>query len=151
MVRMRPNVRRAEAADLDGVLALYRELRPNDPILPDAEAKTAFDRLLQRDDVAIIVCQGERLLTATCMLAVVPNLASGTRPFGIIEHVVTLPQFRRCGYAKAVLEQALELAWSKGCYKVVLLSGAERKGAHKLYESVGFRGDIEVGFVAKPA
>jgi GNAT superfamily N-acetyltransferase len=148
---MRPNVRRAEAADLDGVLALYRELRPNDPILPDAEAKTAFDRLLQRDDVAIIVCQGERLLTATCMLAVVPNLASGTRPFGIIEHVVTLPQFRRCGYAKAVLEQALELAWSKGCYKVVLLSGAERKGAHKLYESVGFRGDIEVGFVAKPA
>jgi len=32
----------------------------------------------------------------------------------------------------------------------MLLSGAQRKEAHKLYESVGFDGDVERGFVAKP-
>jgi hypothetical protein len=32
----------------------------------------------------------------------------------------------------------------------MLLSGAERAAAHRLYESVGFRADVERGFVAKP-
>ncbi len=49
-----------------------------------------------------------------------------------------------------VLEYALNAAWSKGCYKVLLLSGAQRTQAHRLYESVGFLGDVERGFVAKP-
>ena len=90
------------------------------------------------------------VVTATCMLAIVPNLASGARPFGVVEHVVTLPQFRRQGLARLVLQFALDLAWSKNCYKVILLSGAQRTEAHRLYESVGFQGDIERGFVAKP-
>jgi hypothetical protein len=41
------------------------------------------------------------------------------------------------------------MAWSKGCYKVMLLSGSQRVEAHKLYESVGFVGGIERGFVAR--
>ena len=87
---------------------------------------------------------------STCMLAVVPNLASGGSPFGVIEHVVTLPQYRRRGLGRTVLQFALNRAWAQGCYKVILLSGAQRADAHKLYESVGFRGDVERGFVAKP-
>jgi GNAT superfamily N-acetyltransferase len=83
------------------------------------------------------------------MLAIVPNLASGARPFGIIEHVVTLQEFRRRGHARRVLEHALKLAWSRHCYKVVLLSGADRTEAHRLYESAGFNGGVERGFVAK--
>jgi len=58
---------------------------------------------------------------------------------------------RRRGLARAVLEFALKLAWSRGCYKVILLSGVQRSEAHKLYESIGFRGDVERGFVAKPS
>jgi hypothetical protein len=33
----------------------------------------------------------------------------------------------------------------------MLLSGVQREEAHALYESLGFRGDIERGFVIKPA
>jgi GNAT superfamily N-acetyltransferase len=85
------------------------------------------------------------------MLASVPNLASSARPFAVIEHVVTLAAHRRRGYARLVLEYALAKAWSRGCCKVMLLSGSQRTEAHKLYESVGFLGDVERGFVAKPA
>jgi GNAT superfamily N-acetyltransferase len=85
------------------------------------------------------------------MLAIIPNLANGARPFGIIEHVVTLSSERRRGYARLVLEHALDLAWARSCYKVLLLSGAKRTEAHELYESVGFAGDVARGFVAKPA
>lgn len=35
------------------------------------------------------------------------------------------------------------------CHKVVLLSGAQRIDAHRLYEKVGFNGCAERGFVIK--
>jgi ADP-ribose pyrophosphatase YjhB (NUDIX family) len=83
-------VRKAEERDLASVLALYRELRPHDPVLAPGVAREAFATLLARRDVHLVVCEAEGTLAATCMLAIIPNLASGARPFGVIEHVVTL-------------------------------------------------------------
>jgi GNAT superfamily N-acetyltransferase len=147
---MRPFVRLAEPGDLVGILALYRELRPNDPELSRAEGNSAITRILSDGNIHLVVCEHAGGLASTCMLAMIQNLASGARPFGVIEHVVTLSEFRRQSLARLVLQFALDLAWSKNCYKVVLLSGAQRSEAHQLYESVGFRGDVERGFVAKP-
>ena len=72
-------------------LTLYRELRPRDPELP--EAKALLRKLLSNPDLALVVCECDDTLAATCMLAIVPNLASGGRPFGVLEHVVTLNDF----------------------------------------------------------
>jgi GNAT superfamily N-acetyltransferase len=143
-------LRLARREDLAGVLALYRELRPDDPQLSTLEAKVALQAILEDATLNLIVCEHDQVLVATCMLAIIRNLASGARPFAVLEHVVTLAAFRRQGFARMLLRYALELAWSQHCCKVVLLSGAERAEAHALYESVGFRGDIERGFVAKP-
>jgi GNAT superfamily N-acetyltransferase len=148
---MMPRARAAIADDLEGVLALYRELRPHDPPLSSEAARNAFANLIAREDVHLLVCDVRGALTATCMLAIIPNLANDARPFGVIEHVVTLSTEWRRGYARLVLEQALDLAWARSCYKVMLLSGAKRTEAHELYESVGFLGDVERGFVARPA
>jgi GNAT superfamily N-acetyltransferase len=143
-------VRAAGLDDLPRMLALYRELRPHDPVLAPDVARNAWARIVSREDIEVVVCEVDAILAATCMLATIPNLASGARPFGIIEHVITLASHRRRGFGRRVLEHALASAWSRGCYKVVLLSGAQRDDAHKLYESVGFVGDVERGFVAKP-
>ena len=143
-------VRLAGPGDLAGVLALYRELRPNDAVLTEKAASAALAHVLQDKSLNLVLCEHDNILVATCMLAVIQNLASGAQPFGVVEHVVTLARFRRQGFARLVLRYALELAWVQRCYKVVLLSGAERTEAHQLYESVGFRGDLERGFVAKP-
>ena len=148
---MQTLVRLAEPRDLPGILVLYRELRPNDPELLPTEASALLSRILSNADTALVVCECERSLASTCMLAIVPNLASGGRPFGVLEHVVTFSPFRRRGLARAVLAFALKLAWSRNCCKVILLSGVQRSEAHALYESVGFRGDAERGFVAKPS
>ncbi len=142
--------RKAETKDLDGILALYRELRPHDPELARTAAEDIFANLLNQTFVHVLVCEAEGALVATCTLAVIPNLANGARSYGVIEHVVTLSAHRGKGYARTVLDHALALAWSLGCYKVMLLSGVQRLEAHKLYESVGFNGDVERGFVAKP-
>lgn len=148
---MAATVREARAGDLAGILALYRELRPLDPVLPEATAQAKLAELIARPDVHLFVCDAGGTLTATCMLAIIPNLATGARPFGLIEHVVTLAARRRNGYARQVMRHALEHAWSRDCYKVMLLSGEQRPEAHRFYEALGFRGDVERGFVVKPA
>src|SRR5439155_18447665 len=81
----------------------------------------------------------------------VRNIAEVGGAVGISGHVVTARIHRRRGVARSVLAYALRVAWSRNCYKVILLSGAERTEAHRVYESVGFRGGVESGFVAKPA
>jgi GNAT superfamily N-acetyltransferase len=143
-------IRLACHEDLASVQRLYKELRPHDPELSAEEAEATWRTLLDQPNVRLIVADYDGELVATCMLAFIPNFASGGRPIGFIEHVITLAEFRGQGFARAVLEYALGLAWSKNCCKVVLLSGAQRVEAHRLYESLGFRGDIERGFVVKP-
>lgn len=143
------NVRLSRPEDLTGILNLYRELRPHDPELDSEKASSLFANILSNPSTHIIVAETDGEIASTCMLAVVPNLANGGQPFGIIEHVVTAQRYRRRGLSRAVLTHALQLAWQLKCCKVVLLSGAQRNEAHRLYESVGFRGDVERGFVAK--
>jgi GNAT superfamily N-acetyltransferase len=144
-------VRFAAARDLQGVRALYKELRPHDPELASEQAEARWRELLAQSHIRVVVAESEGKLASTCMIALVTNLASGGRPFGVIEHVVTLPQFRGRGLARATLQRALDYAWSQSCCKVMLLSGMQREEAHALYESMGFSGDIERGFVIKPA
>lgn len=76
-------------------------------------------------NLAVVVADTQGILVSTCILAIIPNLASGARPFGVIEHVVTLESFRGQGMASAVLKHALHLAWSRDCYKVMLLSATQ--------------------------
>jgi GNAT superfamily N-acetyltransferase len=143
-------IRLARFADLTSVQRLYKELRPHDPELSPDEAARLWGEVLDQPQVRLIVAEHDGRLASTCMLAFVPNFANGGRAIGFIEHVVTLAEFRGRGLARAVLQHALDLAWSQDCCKVVLLSGAQRAEAHRLYESLGFRGDIERGFVIKP-
>lgn len=143
-------VRPSSARDLPSLLALYRELRPQDPVLAPDEAAAAFDAIASNAAVHLLVCEHGEALVATCQLAIVPNLASGARPFALVKHVVTAAAHRRRGHAERVLLHALETAWAAGCCKVMLLCGVQRQDAHRLYESVGFVGGVEAGFVARP-
>lgn len=56
---------------------------------------------------------------------------------------MTAEPYRGHGVALAMIEYALQLARRKGCYKVMLLSGQQRTGAHQLYLKAGFDGDRE--------
>jgi GNAT superfamily N-acetyltransferase len=83
-------------------------------------------------------------------LIVIPNLTRGARPYGLIENVVTHPEYRKQGIGSNLLRYALRLAWEKQCYKVMLLTGRKQEETLRFYESVGFQRGIKTGFVAKP-
>ncbi|MGY3859311.1 N-acetyltransferase family protein [Aeromonas intestinalis] len=142
-------IRACEARDLAGLLALYQELRPRDPVLDEQAAREGLTALLGQPHVRIMVALVDGELAASCQLGIIPTLTNGGRPFGIIEHVITGAAFRRQGLSHRLLERTLALAWELDCYKVMLLSGEGREAAHRLYEGLGFKAGIERGFVIK--
>lgn len=144
-------IRVATINDLEGVLNLYKELRPSDPDLDVSFAQDKWAEIINDPQTQIVVAEINGELASTCALGINKSIANGARPFAIIEHVITSSKFRRQGLSGSVLEFAISLAWKNNCCKVMLLSGAQLKGAHSVYESVGFKSGIETGFVIKPS
>jgi GNAT superfamily N-acetyltransferase len=140
-------IRQATEDDLDRLLALYTYLNPGDALLPArAQIVALWKEIVTNPLLTYFVAEQGGRLISSCNLTIVPNLTRGARPFGVIENVITHPEFRRQGLAKLVIERAVDAARQAGCYKVMLLSGTKRAEAHALYEKVGFRKDTKVGF-----
>jgi GNAT superfamily N-acetyltransferase len=53
----------------------------------------------------------EDAIIASCTLVVIPNLARGGQPYGLIENVVTHAAYRGRGFGKRLLRAAVEAAW----------------------------------------
>ena len=134
-----PDIRPAKSADLPGILALYRQLNPGDPVLDLAAAETVWAALLSSGLTTPFVADMAGLLVSSCTLAIVPNLSRGARPYGVIENVVTDADHRRTGLGRAVLHAALDKAWNANCYKVLLATGSRREATLSFYEGAGFQ------------
>lgn len=143
--------RAARPADLHALLGLYRELRPNDPQMPLEAAQSLWQRILAEPRSRVFVAEHAGALASTCMLAYAESLAHAGKPFAVMEHVVTAEALRGRGIGRALVAHALAYAWTQNCYKVMLLSGAQRSEAHRVYLALGFDGDAERGFVVKPS
>ena len=140
------NIRPATSDDLPGVLALYRQLNPDDPVLDLTVAEPVWATLLSSGLTTPFVVEIEGLLVASCTLAIVPNLSRGARPYGVIENVVTSSDHRRTGLGRAVLQAALDKAWEADCYKVLLATGSRRESTLRFYEGAGFQRDAKTYF-----
>jgi GNAT superfamily N-acetyltransferase len=149
----------AGEADLPDLLSLYCHLHPGDPVLDADDAALAehWHAILADPALHYVVAReasgaGSSVgaaVVATCALALVPNLTRGARPYGLIENVVTRPDWRGRGVGTAVIQRALEVAWAADCYKVMLLSGRKDEGTLRFYEGAGFTRGEKTGFVAR--
>ena len=131
-------VRQAREDDLDGVLALYRHLHPDEPLPDRPAAERAWSAILVGGTTKQIVVDRAGILISCCTLAIVPNLSRNARPYAVIENVVTLPDYRQQGYGTQGLKAAVDLAWQSDCYKVLLATGSRRETTLRFYENAGF-------------
>ena len=143
-------IREVAEAELSQLLHLYTHLNPNDPALPLSEAAKIWKSMVQDSNQCIYGAYLEGELVATCELIVIANLTRGGRPYALIENVVTHSECRRRGYATAVLRHALEAAWERSCYKVMLMTGSKNEATLRFYENAGFQRGDKTGFVARP-
>jgi GNAT superfamily N-acetyltransferase len=138
-------------ADLSGILELNRHLNPDDQPLPDrATVEAVWAEIVASKATTCLGGFVANVLASTATVTIIPNLTRGCRPYALVENVVTHSAHRRNGYGRAVLSAALDLAWSKGCYKVLLLTGSDDENTLRFYERTGFNPGEKRAFVARP-
>lgn len=144
-------IRGLNKGELDQLFKLYRHLHESDDPLPPENVVQRIWQEIQEDPghKYFGLFDGD-LLISSCVLNIIPNLTRGCRPYGLIENVVTHSGFRRRGLGRALLLYALEYAWNRGCYKVMLLTGRKDEGTYTFYESAGFDRHAKQAFLATP-
>ena len=145
------DIRALNPDELGLLLDLYQHLHDRDDPLPGPERVQAIWNAICADENHHIfgVFEQEQLVAA-CVLNIILNLTRGCRPYGLIENVITHPDFRRRHMGRALLDHGLSFAWARGCYKVMLLTGRKDEGVFQFYESAGFDRNAKQAFLAKP-
>jgi len=131
--------RLAAEADLPALLALFRELHPDDPVPSAQAAADAWQAIRRQPGRAVLLAESGSVVAGTIDCTTLPNLTRGARPFMLVENVVVAAEHRRSGVGAALVAAAVAMARQARCYKVQLLSRSSREAAHAFYESRGFR------------
>jgi GNAT superfamily N-acetyltransferase len=143
-------IRKICESELPSLLELYCHLHPSDPKLPvTADVERLWQKILADPHILYLVAEVDGKIISSCTLAIILNLTRGARPYGLIENVVTHPDFRRQGFGTRLLQAALELAWEQDCYKVMLLTGRKDEATLQFYQQAGFEAGVKTGFIAK--
>lgn len=143
-------VRLIKEDELNFLLSLYAYLNLDDPVLEVDEAlKKHWDGIISNPDYFYLVAEENGILVSTCNLTVIRNLTREARPYGLIENVVTHPDYRKRGYGTAVLKKAVEIARERGCYKVMLLTSQKDDATLDFYQQAGFSQEEKTGFIVR--
>lgn len=108
----------------------------------------AFQSVLSHPGTTVFGCFAQADLVAMATLHLLPNVTMGGRPYALLENVVTHEDHRNQGYGRAVLETAIEHAWTADAYKIMLLTG-QKRGARGFYEAVGFSSEDKFAMVMR--
>jgi GNAT superfamily N-acetyltransferase len=135
--------------ELEELIALYTDYteKENLPPLSSNRIQEIWRKVERNPGVHYFVLETEGRIAAACILSITPSFIRGGSGYGVIEHVVTHSDFRRQGFARALMMYTLEFAWDNDCTEVMLLSGNDAKPAHKMYRNLGFKDDQRLGFI----
>lgn len=139
-------IREAGEHDLEAVLSLYRFLHEETPPLP-GRAAAAWAAICADKNHHALLAELDGSPVSSCILVVIPNLTRSARPYGLIENVVSHPDFRGRGYATALLQHASAIAEGADCYKVMLLTGRKDTATLNFYQGAGFNSQDKTAFI----
>ncbi len=134
-------VREATPTDLDALMGLYEQLTgsPEERMpAPAPDPREVIEQIIAAPARSLLVAELDGELVGTVDMLIAPNLTHHAQPWALVENVVVAESARRRGVGRALMLRAIELARAARCYKVNLISGNERTGAHDFYRSLGF-------------
>jgi GNAT superfamily N-acetyltransferase len=140
-------IRTAVKEDLKEILDLYKFLSSDEDYILDENYAEAWDNILEQSEIVqYFVYEKDNQIVCSACVAVVPNLTRKGKHYAVIENVVTHPDHRRKGYGKQIIQQCIDYAKNRNCYKIMLLSSIFRKDAHEFYRDIGFDSESKQGF-----
>jgi len=143
-------IRKIKKEELNDLLGLYAHMHDKDDPLPGkGKISEVWREVVNDPKINYFVLERDNRIVSCCHLVIVPNLSRGARPYGLIENVVTHKGYRKRGFGKSILEYALKYAWSKNCYKVMLMTGRNTEETFRFYESAGFDRHGKQAFIVR--
>lgn len=80
--------RTARPGDFEDIVRLYKQLRPENPVVEDGSNAAAFEQILGIPVLHLFVLEQARAVVATTYLNVIPNLTRSARTYAVVENVV---------------------------------------------------------------
>lgn len=136
-------VRDARASDASALQTLYETLVGSGPrVRPERLAE------IERDaDTLLLVAEIQGQVAGTALVCFCRDPMYADRPFALVENVVVSPSARSMGVARAIFRRIDEAVLARRATKIMLMSGADRSGAHEFFERAGYRSDLKRAFV----
>jgi GNAT superfamily N-acetyltransferase len=144
--------REARPGDFPGVIRLYRQLLPQDPVLTDGSDEAVFNQILETTGLHLFVLEKDGAIVASTYLNTVLNMTRSASPYAIIENVIVDDVWRGTGLGKEIMAETIQAAWDAGCYKMTLTTGSRNPNTHAFYRSCGFSTETKTAYhVSNPA
>ncbi len=142
-------IREAETDDLEGLLGLYAIMSGEPADAHDSRAEQTLSDMKSRGFVHVLVAVCGQTVASTVTVTVIPSLTHGLRPYAVVEHVVTHPDYRGNGMASALLKKAEATASASDCYKLMLITGRKEENVHRLYIGAGYSAFGKTAYVKR--
>ena len=134
-------IRKATGTDANDLKILYFDYLTHYPPTEEQDMQQWADMLnkFEKDEnMYLLVAIEDGKAVSSVQMAIIESLTHNVRPFAVIENVVTHEDYRKKGYASALLEHATEIARDRNCYKVFLETGSNRESTLNFYRNNGF-------------
>lgn len=137
---MEMTIRKAQPSDAPALHVLMCELidHPEDA----AHIEAILQKIAEDDHYyLLLLCEGEELCASAMGVYCYDILCGG---FLVIENVIVSSAHRRKGLGKKLFDELERWGKARGCTYSMLVSGKQRKEAHRMYEALGYT--LEAGF-----
>jgi ribosomal protein S18 acetylase RimI-like enzyme len=135
-------VRRARSADVDEVARLMARFRDHlgatNP--PDDAIRASVERILADGQSEFLIAATDGVPLGVCQLRYRWSVWTSTEDCWL-EDLYVVPDGRRSGAGRALVNAALDSARARGCARIELDVDEDNEPALALYESCGFRLD----------
>jgi len=132
-------IRESTENDIPSILNLLYELERPKP-LDDNEIKIFKNKIqdyFSDSYKTILVSEKEKEIMGIVSIIYLQRLNRAKLEMYIPELIVT-EKFRYSGVGKKMIQHCIDIAKKKGCYRIRLESGNQRKESHIFYKSIGF-------------
>ena len=143
-------IREAALSDVTALQELYLKHLTQHP--PEGaqdinEWSLLLAKLINDSDYHLLVGTIDDDVVSSVTLVVIRNLTHNLRPYSLIENVVTHCDYRKMGYASAMIEEAGKIAKDNDCYKMMLMTGSKEESTLRVYERCGFNMNDKTAFI----
>ena len=137
-------IRKATGSDAQDIKELYFEHLTSYP--PEEEQdmelwSSLLDKFEEDRNMYLLVAEEDGKIVSSVQMAIIESLTHNVRPFAVVENVVTHMDYRKKGYASALLQEASRIAKERRCYKIFLETGSNRESTLNFYKNNGFEID----------